>query len=480
MDPLQPDSRARCALESVLITAELHRRPSRPPDHEALSRALIALAQEMARPPQSILQKLVDTALDLCQAHSAGISLLEESDGRKLFRWHALAGRLAPHLWGTMPRELSPCGTVLDQDTMLLMRYPDHYYSPLQEVAPRVVEALLIPFHAGGQAVGTLWVLAHDEQRRFDAEDVRVMTSLRDFAAAAYQALSNQERLKEEIAERKRAEAALREADNRKNEFLAILAHELRNPLAPIRNALEIVRLSNDHSETAEKAYGIVERQVKHLVRLVDDLLDVSRITRGKITLRKKPVDLADVVARAVESSRPMIEARKHALEVELTEAALPVEADEVRLEQVFVNLLNNAAKYTPQGGQIRLEVEEAGGQAVVRVRDTGIGIPAEMLPTVFDLFSQVDHTLARAEGGLGIGLTLVRRLTEMHGGTVEVFSAGSGQGSEFVVHLPLRAEELPAARPEEQDGAAAPLRLLSAGRFLAVDGNQDSTEESW
>jgi signal transduction histidine kinase/ActR/RegA family two-component response regulator len=454
---------------------------------------LIALGQEMARQPADILQKLADTALTLCQAHSAGISLLECEENGELFRWHAAAGQFASHLWGTMPRNDSPCGTVLDRDSALLMKLPERYYTHLVEVAPRVHEVLLIPFHVNGQAVGTIWVLSHDELRRFDAEDERVMTSLGDFAAAAYQArcssdalkashselaqahaslLSSHTVLQEQIAERERAEKALREADSRKDEFLAILAHELRNPLAPIRNSLEIVQEAGYTGEAAAQAYNVISRQVRHLVRLVDDLLDASRVTRGKITLQKEPVDLAHVVARAVESSRPFLEARSHTLEVALPETSLPVEADVVRLEQVLINLLNNAAKYTPAGGQIWLKVEQEKGEAVIRVRDTGIGIPPEMLPKVFDLFSQLDHTLARSEGGLGIGLTLVRRLVQMHDGSVDAFSEGTGRGSEVVVRLPLRRDDQAAAGPETRDGTAASARRR---RILVVDDNEDS-----
>jgi signal transduction histidine kinase/ActR/RegA family two-component response regulator len=496
MNSSEAVSQARSTLESVIATAELHRRAARAPDHEALSRSLISLAQAMTRPPRDILQKLVETAMDLCQAHSAGVSLLEDEDGREVFRWHAISGQFAHHLWGTMPREHSPCGTVLDRDAVLLMDHPDRYFSPLLEVAPRIHEALLVPFHVGGgQAVGTLWVLSHDESRRFDAEDVRVITSLGDFAAAAYQSLSSSDALKathaelaqthaallashasleEQIAEREQAERALREANSRKDEFLAILAHELRNPLAPIRNSLEIVREANYTGKTAGQAYKVVERQVSHLVRLVDDLLDASRVTRGKIALQKEPFDLAIVVARAVESSRPFLDSRNHTLELALPETALPVEADLVRLEQVLINLLNNAAKYTPAGGHVWLIVEKEAGQAVIRVRDTGIGIPPEMLPKVFDLFTQLDHTLARAEGGLGIGLTLVRRLVQMHGGAVEAFSEGTGRGSEIVVRLPLRGEERPAAEPEKRSGTAV---CRSSRRILVVDDDEDSAD---
>jgi PAS domain S-box-containing protein len=286
------------------------------------------------------------------------------------------------------------------------------------------------------------------------------------------------------ISTRKRAEEVLKEAERRKDEFLAMLAHELRNPLAPIRNALHLIRMrGGERPQWARQAYDVIERQVEYLVRLVDDLLDVNRITLGKIQLQKERLDLATVVARAVESSRPLIDARRHTLEVTLPKGAVPVEADRVRLTQVLWNLLNNAAKYTPEGGRIALTVEGANGgqppadQAVVRVRDTGMGIPTAMLPRVFDLFTQIDRTLDRADGGLGIGLTLVRRLTEMHGGTVQAFSEGLGQGSEFVVRLPLLPAELPAAQPGTPASTAGRATPASGRRILVVDDNRDSAE---
>jgi PAS domain S-box-containing protein len=277
-----------------------------------------------------------------------------------------------------------------------------------------------------------------------------------------------------DVTARKRAEEALKEADRRKDEFLAMLAHELRNPLAPISNALHLARLPGADSR---QAIDLIERQVEHMVRLVDDLLDVSRITRGKIELRRERADLAAVVVRAVEGSRPLIDARRHALDLRLPDDPLPVDGDPVRLAQVVWNLLNNAAKYTPEGGRIGVAVEREGGEAVVRVRDTGMGIPADMLARVFDLFTQVDRTLDRAEGGLGIGLTLVRRLTEMHGGTVEAHSDGPGQGSEFVVRLPLAAGASLAEAPG-QGGPAPPPGLPTPGRrVLLVDDNRDSAD---
>jgi signal transduction histidine kinase/PleD family two-component response regulator len=265
-----------------------------------------------------------------------------------------------------------------------------------------------------------------------------------------------------------------REANRRKDEFLAMLAHELRNPLAPILNALHILRLSGTDSEDAEKARETAERQVRHMVRLVDDLLDVSRITRGKIELRKEPVELAGVVARAVESSRPLLDGRSHRLEVSAVPEGVWVEADPTRLEQILANLLNNAAKYTEPGGRIWLTARQDNGAVEVRVKDTGIGLAPDMLPRVFEPFVQVDQSLERAQGGLGIGLTLVRSLVEMHGGTVQAQSAGLGQGSEFVVRLPVLAPSAAAAARPVAATEPSPVRPL---RVLLVDDHKDSAE---
>jgi PAS domain S-box-containing protein len=271
---------------------------------------------------------------------------------------------------------------------------------------------------------------------------------------------------------------ALQEADRRKDEFLAILAHELRNPLAPIRNALHIVQVrGRERRQAFRQAWEMIERQVENLVRLVDDLLDVSRISRGKINLQKEPVDVALIVARAVESSRPLLEARRHELQVTLPDEPLWVEADPARVAQVLLNLLTNAAKYTPEGGRIWLTAAKEGGESVLRVRDTGMGIPAEMLPKVFDLFTQAERTLDRAEGGLGIGLMLVRRLTEMHHGAVQAFSAGPGEGSEFVVRLPLLPDRPPAVAAAHEPDRGKPAKVSLTHRILVVDDHRDSAD---
>jgi PAS domain S-box-containing protein len=278
-----------------------------------------------------------------------------------------------------------------------------------------------------------------------------------------------------DITDRKRSEDALKEADHRKDEFLAMLAHELRNPLAPIRSALQMMQLKGTDDADVRRAHEVIGRHVLHLVRLVDDLLDVARITRGKVTLLMEPIDLAAVVVQAVEISRPLIDARKHQLDVTLPTSAVWVEADRTRLAQVVSNLLNNAAKYTEEGGRIGLTWERAGDQAVLRVRDEGVGIAAEMLPRVFDLFTQVRGSVSRSDGGLGIGLTLARSLVEMHGGWVQALSPGLGRGSEFAIYLPrLREPSAPASDAADEPSNVRP---VSPRLILLVDDNGDAAE---
>ena len=877
--------RPRASLDDVLKTEELARRPSRSPDYVAENRALFALAQAMAEAPQTILQKLVDTALELCRADSTGISILEPGGTTGVFRCQAIAGRYAPNMNATIPREASPSGTVLDQDAVLLFDHPERHFVDLAGVHPGIVEDLLVPFHAGGKPVGTVWALAHSSERKFDAEDARLLTSLSRFASMAYQMISglkaaeagraelerrveertlalseanaalrqseerlaaivrditdrreteqklheaeermrlaskaagvtawdidlvagtikysgdakqlfgydelpekyftipeaselihpddrdwvkqagdraiketgnfsaecrtetatgqylwikidgtvirnaqgvpvrfvgtvqniddrkragealriSEERLRRaieietvgiiffktdgtitdandaflrmsgysredlanrvlrwdemtprewmphslkaieefksmgrttpyekeyvrkdgsrwwallaatrlssdegvefiiDITETKRAEEKLREneerfrtmadsspimiwvtdpagrmefvnrvyldffgirgdqagefdwrqiihpddreahvaafttalrerlpfhacarvkrhdgrwrwlesrgnaiidsagrmtgyigsspdithivesqeslrdADRRKDEFLATLAHELRNPLAPIRNNIDILRLSGDSSPAAERIYKTMEQQIIHMVRLVDDLLEVSRITRGTIELRKEPVEFAAVVRSAVETSKPLIEEARHRLTISIPPEPLTLDADSVRLAQVFANLLNNAAKYTDPGGEIWLTAWREGNNVAVSVRDTGIGIPAEMLPRIFDIFTQVDRSAPRAQAGLGIGLTLVRMLVEMHGGSVAAASEGVGKGSEFVVRLPLAV--VSNSRPKPEQGLS---KMLFACRILVVDDNRPAAD---
>ena len=276
------------------------------------------------------------------------------------------------------------------------------------------------------------------------------------------------------ISELTRAEEALREADRRKDEFLAVLAHELRNPLAPIRYAVAMARKSARPEAERMQAQAIIERQVEHMGRLLDDLLDVSRITRGTLILRPSTVDLAAIVAAAQEAARPLIEARGHVLLVQLPTEPLRLVADPVRLAQVLANLLINAAKYTDRGGRIELQAERKGDELVIVVRDNGIGISAEMMPRVFTLFAQASPALERSDGGLGIGLALVRGLLELHGGRVSAHSGGVGQGSEFLVWLPIGSPMDTVGDCQRTEPANAATKQL---RVLVADDNRDSAE---
>ena len=272
------------------------------------------------------------------------------------------------------------------------------------------------------------------------------------------------------IAEVGRRTDELKLADQRKDEFLATLAHELRNPLAPVRNALEILKIAGDDPAKALRARQMMERQLAQMVRLVDDLLDVSRITTGKLGVQKSVVDLRDVVADAVEIVRPFIDARRHHLEVRLPPEPVAVDGDRTRLAQVVSNLLNNAAKYTPPGGQVDLTLARDDYHGILRVRDNGIGLAPESIARIFDMFVQVDRSLERSQAGLGVGLTLARRLVELHGGSIDVASAGIGQGSEFTVRIPLTLARVESAKAAEAAGPQSSPRR----RVLLADDNVD------
>jgi two-component system CheB/CheR fusion protein len=580
-------------VEDILITAELERRPLRAPDHAAENRAMAALARQLADDPGAVPQKLAELLLELCRADSAGVSLLDNENGREVFRWNAAAGLLAPVVGGRIDRDASPCGMVVDRNCLVLLKDPECVYPALQVSRPPMRESLLLPWTANGKATGTVWVISQSPDRHFDGEDARLVQNLASFAAAAYQAIVAQQetaagkralrasedtfltladtapgliwrndeqghnlfvnryfldftgkpaeeilgtgwhailhpddaddyidgyldalhgrrayrrqiRLRRrdgqwrwfdscghplftpergyaghvgialDITDAVQAEQALKEAGQRKDEFLATLAHELRNPLAPISNAVQLLRRP-DGRRKADRLIEMVGRQVHQIVKLVDDLMEISRITSGKIALEKRAVPLSEVVAGAVETSRPLIDQARHTLLLSLPGESLLLDADSVRLTQVLANLLNNAARYTDAGGRIELAARRDDGEAVISVRDNGIGIPPDQLPHIFDMFTQVHRTAARSHGGLGIGLAMVRNLVQMHGGSVEARSAGPGQGSEFVVRLPLRAQAAP-GQPDAQSARAAP-QPLSGRRILVVDDNRDAAE---
>ncbi|HYU82292.1 MAG TPA: ATP-binding protein [Candidatus Polarisedimenticolia bacterium] len=315
------------------------------------------------------------------------------------------------------------------------------------------------------------WITPAESYSIVDGDERNRVISALQQKAAALEAESKQRAVLESALRSKIDELA--EIDRRKDEFLAMLGHELRNPLAPVTTALQIMRIHENEPSRVARSREIVERQIEHMSRLIDDLLDVSRITRGKIELREQPLLLSSVIERAIESARPLIDERGHRVVLDLPTEPVTFLADPARLAQVFANLLNNAAKYTDVGGRIWLRARVEGDQIVVGVKDDGPGLTKELRKHAFDLFMQGPQTRARARGGLGIGLTLVRRLVELHGGTVEALSEGPGKGTEFVVRLPVRL-------PVVADGAQPTAAIAALGprrRILVVDDNVDAAE---
>ena len=337
--------------------------------------------------------------------------------------------------------------------------------------------ARALPLRSGVRSLGMLLLGTARAAPAWGAADQAMLAELVSRAAMALENAHLYGTLKREIAKTREAEEKLLEASRRKDEFLAMLSHELRNPLAPIRNAVELVRRIAPADPRLVWARDVVDRQVAHMARLVDELLDVSRITQGKITLHKEPLELEKVVSHALETARPLIEARGHSLEVKLAPAPVWMLGDFARLAQAVANLLNNAAKYTAEGGRIELSVVASAGEAAIVVRDNGVGIDRELLPRVFELFSQGERSLDRSLGGLGVGLTVVQRLVELHQGRVEVSSDGPGRGAQFTIRLPCISEV-----PKGEEGARAPERRARPGaaagrRVLVVDDNVDAAE---
>jgi signal transduction histidine kinase/DNA-binding response OmpR family regulator len=354
------------------------------------------------------------------------------------------------------------CGRVaLRKEPIIATRIQDSEDPMVQLVKGFGVRAYACnPLLAGGKLLGTV-SFASRRRDSFEQEEIEFLETISKYITAAYERLQLIEQL--------------RDQDRRKDEFLATLAHELRNPLAPMHNGLQLIRLATSNPATLEQARTMMERQLKQMKRLVDDLLDVSRISRNKLDLRMELTELASIVGSAIETSQPLLEAADQRLRVSLPIEPVVLNADPVRLAQAFSNLLNNAAKYSGQGSEIWFEVEQEAGEAIVRVRDNGIGIPVDQLKSVFDIFVQVDRSLERSQGGLGVGLTLVKQLVQMHGGRVEVRSEGPGKGNEFIVRLPVVMRQQTKAPAPAQ--VTAPLDTNGGQRILVVDDNVDSAE---
>jgi len=393
--------------------------------------------------------------------------LATETTGVGVWEWNVLTNAIRWdaqmfHLYGIVP---TPDGFV---------QYSDWSGAVLPEDLPESERILQDTVRLAGQSRREFRI-----GRRHDAE-VRVIESVETTRTNAQGETEWVVGTSLDVTDRRTAEVQLRqlaadlsEADRRKDEFLATLAHELRNPLAPIRNGLQLMKMPGVQAATVEQTRSMMDRQLTHMVRLIDDLMDVGRITRGNLLLRKEHVPLAAVVNSAVEAIRPLVEQMGQELTVTLPQQPLIVDADMTRLVQVFQNLLNNAAKYSDRGGHIQLHVGRQESDVVVTVKDTGIGIASDQLPRIFEMFAQVDRSLEMERGGLGVGLTLVHRLVEMHGGRVEARSEGPGNGSEFVVRLPIVVE---ASNPQASGGATEH-SLRSSFRILVVDDNRDAAD---
>lgn len=665
-------------VDRVIETHMLRERASKTPNHQAEIAAMMELVEAMANDPESVPQKLVDIALRLTAAGSAGLSIAETEDGKEIFRWIATAGEYSRYVRGTMPRDFSPCGEVLKRAEPLLMRDMVRAFPYVEKLHAPPTEVLLVPFANNGKLVGTVWIVGHNPRQAFDEEDLRVVKSLAVFASAvsttvnmvrdlaaresqfsreleiseqrreqldrimserdrASQAITRElkdTRLLRDVASRligaegsealfgeildaaisitqadagtiqlhdrdsdtltflatrgfapemvahfsrvdasscspcgiafatgqraivefhpdapdpdgsiklhidaglssaqstplisrtgqpmgmfsthwrdnrelterelrfldllgrqaadlieriqvqealRTSEKELREGARRKDEFLAVLAHELRNPLAPVRTGVDLLKRAM-HEPIVEKLQPMMERQVSHMVRLIDDLLDVSRITSGKVALQLETISLGSLVEIALEANRGAIAAAGLELTVQIDEPERQLRVDPTRMSQVLSNILQNAVKFNVAGGTITVStnLSAARGQSqveqVFRISDTGVGIATDTVPTIFELFTQVRPDSSKRHGGMGIGLALSRSLVSLHGGTLSAESDGPGTGSTFVIRIPA-TELVSAETPRPPQGAAEKFAGL---RVLIVDDNKDAAD---
>jgi len=438
--PARSDSSA--PLQAVIITDELSKRAARPPNHAALNSALVTLAQTMANSPERMLQHLVETALELCQAQSPGISLLEEDAGRPIFRWHALAGQYAPHVWGTTPRDFSPCGTVLDTDSVQLMSRLDRHFSYFAEVTPRIEEALLIPLHVEGKAVGTIWVIAHDQSRTFDNEDVRMMRALGEFAAAAYQGVRSLTALKEVAAqadqanrdlldsnlELKRAEVALRLMNTELEQFALAASHDLEEPLRTITAYTELLHHKIHAKLDADtgKLFERITAGAGRMKNLIDNLLEYSRLGQDRVGIFRS-LSLQDALTDVLADLQKLISDQL----ARITYDALPtVHASRAQVTLLLQNLIVNSIKYRrkEESPQIHLSAERSEGCWEISVRDNGEGFSEQYSERIFGAFKRLHGSDVP---GTGLGLALCQKIVQRHGGTIRAKSI-PGAGSTF------------------------------------------------
>lgn len=452
------------SLDDIVITPVLAERRAPPRDIVAEHEALTDLIGHAAIDPSRLLPRLVDLAVRLCHAGSAGVSLLEPAaeSAQGVFRWVAMAGAYREYVGGTTPESFSPCGVCLDRGSPQLYRYPSRLFTYLAAASPPIVEGLVLPLRSEAGPLGTIWIVSHDEAGAFTSRDVLVMASLADFTSTAL------------ALQRARDEAQA--ANRAKDEFLAVVSHELRRPLTAIVGWSELLLAGRSTPATAARAIAALYANARRQQDMIEDLLDASRALTGSLRLNEQPMDVTAVVRSAIEVVADRAKQRGVELSADLA-GSLTVRGDPERLHQVVGNLLSNAVKFTAAGGRVSVAVHKAGPWIEISVEDTGIGIAPHMIPLVFDAFCKVDASSTRRESGLGLGLTIARRLTALHDGTVDAHSDGPGKGARFIVRLPatrlITRSEL---RPQAAVLTKRSLQLAGV-TILVVDDEPDVRE---
>ncbi|SAK72342.1 PAS/PAC sensor hybrid histidine kinase [Caballeronia catudaia] len=465
-----------------IVTSRLDSRPQRLPDYAAENAALHALAKALTTSKRAMLQTLVDTALALCRAGSAGISLHEQQPGQPdTFRWFAASGQCARLAGHVIPTDESPGGLAFCLGAPQLISSPKLVFPCLSVIEPHITEELVVPVPGADGPRGALWVLSHDSEIQFDAEHCRILSSLADFAFAALNVADAKADAEARAEEAEAAKKSLLRAEANKDNFIATLAHELRGPLAPIDAALEAAQKLSAGNPAVLSALALAHRQVQQIKRLVSDLLDASRVRHGKLCVNLGYCLIGDIVKDAMAAVGEYARKRRQHLCASLPPYPVTVFADSARLTQVICNVLSNAVKYTPPGGEIRLVVEApdpdamAGNEqsrwnAVISVTDTGIGIAPDLLPRVFELYEQSPYLGTRADGGLGLGLSVVKYLVQAHHGTATIASDGVGKGTCVTIRLPIVCKS--------GVGHSAPTTHgIPPARILLVDDSCDATE---
>jgi signal transduction histidine kinase/CheY-like chemotaxis protein len=466
------------SVDTVLCTDELQRRPSRPPDLEAENRALTSLMRALAESPDAVLQRMVETMRDTFDVGSAGCSVLVDKGDAPRFYWPAIAGAWKTHIGGGIPRSFCPSGDVLDRNIPLLFTRPQRRYTYLKDVEPGIEECLLAPFHINGIAIGTLWLVSHDQQRKFDREDLRLLLNLTEFASSAYQAFAFSERmrhlnealllgalsqheateaeeklnslLRAEIAERKLIEDELQQATLNaekaslsKSEFLANMSHELRTPLGSILGQAQVMELGSPLTDVQQRSVKHIQKAGWHLADIINDILDLAQVEAGKLSVKLEAVSLAEVMRECKAMMEPLAQARRITMSFPCLERRLYVHGDTKRIKQVLINLLSNAVKYNRESGSIMVDCSTVeAGRVRISVRDTGEGLTNTQVSQLFQLFNRLGQEAFNMTG-TGLGLVMTKHLTELMEGTIGVEST-VGIGSVFWIEL----KQMPAPPP--------------------------------